>query len=349
MSGFLERLKPGRGKKVVPRASEHAGGIELAIPSKETLVTGVRSSEFLSGIPLPNWDSVRATLYLYASGKIEESKGTRAFNLKAYSDAYGVDEGMRRFSRNAPAEFGGEFVDVMLSEAHPRIEERGQWRRSYDYDGYGVFHKTSIEIEKLPQGEPAEYALGISAAYVGEKPEIALAEALGVERATRRKNVTIEYAPQNDQFRIDMDDVASRLGTVPATTGKDRRGRITGKAIADHFMSRDRYGHPISEAFVLGERDGFRISLRFGRVGEHIDSQVDRKKELWQRSGNMLQGGLAKEYSDKTKSVPPSLVVSVVDARSKSYQNFPVVSPEKLATMQAISERIAAVFQPKAA
>lgn len=354
MSKWIDRLRPGAKRQ--DASASVPPMVPPTTPDRPTAefgdrdIQGVRITEVQRGIPMPNWESVEATLQLYGSGKVEGSKATRAYNVKAFSEAYGADAGQAFFASIAPSGPTGRFVEYMMAEAKPAVDERNRWSRHYDYDGVGVFHKTSVEVSRAPKGEPAEYVLGIHAAYVGDKPEKDLAEALGVERATLSKAVTVEFAPEGDRFRIDMDAVAGRLATVFGNGGKDRRGsRISGKAIADHFMSRDQYGHPVEEAYTIGEMDGFRVALSFGRVGGHINYDVDRTTEQWQREGNTLRGGLADDYEDRAKHVAPSLVLSLVDARKERYDDCPVISPERKATMQAVAQRLADAFQPKTA
>ena len=369
----------GRGKSKKGGESTSPVTPDIAADFKEGEINGVSISEVQRGIPLPNWESVQAVLNMYGSGRIESSLSTRLNMLQAYTESYGEDvlPILGAFAKSQGPT--GAFIDSMMAEAKARFDEvaehnkkrlqlredvflkkraradlteeelniyysdelKERWSKHYDYDGVGVFHKTSVEINKAPEGEPAAYVLEIWAAYVGDEPEKDLAQALGVERPTLSKAVTVEFNPQGDQFKIDMDAVAGRLATV----FNNQQNNISGRVFADHFMSRDRYGHPVTEGYVLGELDGFKVALNFGRVGDHIDYRADRQKELWQREGNTLSGGLADDYKDESKYVAPSLVLSIVDAKKERYDTIPVISPERKATMQAVAQRLVDAFE----
>ena len=338
MSRWLDRLRQkGQQPDTTPKSHE-----KTAVALPESKIQGVEITEIQRGIPLPNWESVKAALYLYGSGRVAESLDTRLHNIQAYAQSYGPD-GLLFFDSIAPSGPVKPFIDGMLTEAQERIGERGKWSRHYDYDGVGVFHKTSVSVDKAPDGEPAEYVLGIHAAYVGDKPEKALAESLGVERTTLSKGVIVEYTPTADNtFGINLDDIAERVIKVFGNGRRD--ARLTGKALADYFMSRDRYGHPVEKAYPVGEMDGFKVSLRFGRVGDHIDYGTDRSKELWKRAGNTLHGGLKQDFDDRTKYEDPTLVFSIVDARKQDYDDVQVIDRVRKSRMQDVAQKVADEF-----
>ncbi len=333
--------------------------------SPELKITGVKTSEYRSGIPLQGWENVESALKLFESGAARKSNGVLQHEVKAYGDAYG-ELGTALFLLGN-SQGRGSFVDKLLKEAKPSVQNRGQWKRHYDYDGPGRFHKTSVEIEALPNLEDG-YLLGLNAAYVGKEVEDGLAETLGIEQGLQWKSVNIELKPVGTYFRIDFDAVAERLQPLyteldPAPTSEHRgfrqrlvevvRGKqptekpaLTGEAIVRTLLATDEYTSG-SNPFVLGIKDGVEVSLNLGRVGDRFNWRNGNKsEELWKAEGAVLSGPLAESYSDKGGLETPSLTVSIKPYSEDRYDRSPAIDPEMKATMNGLAEKAVAVFQP---
>lgn len=216
-------------------------------------------------------------------------------------------------------------------------------------DSYPIefgYHE-SIEIEIPPGGlKGVRYIFSPS----NEDASNRLAKELKTDRVKLNNTVKLEFKPtdeHSDQFEIDMDSIAGRL--TPVFGNKRRRSkRISGQAIADHFMSRTKTGFPVTEPFVVGEIDDLKVELSFGRVGNNTTNGDGQRRKLWTREGNVLSGKLASSYIDDTTFIPPSLELSVVDKRSRGFKEFPVIDPARKAKMQEIAKSIEDAFAPEA-
>jgi hypothetical protein len=312
-------------------------------PERKPAIIGVEVSQYKSGIPLKGWDSVKAALDVFASGRARGSRATEQHQLKAVEESYG-DFAAAFYTIATPhmRESGSSFVEEMLKEAKPAVDDRGSWNRHYDYDGVGSFFKTSVEITRV-EGTDG-YILQLNAAYVGNQVEEGLAEVLGAERGLSWKNVTVQYEPEGTQFRIDFDQVAERLQGVARELGVKK---LTGKAITEQLMMVNRWGD--SEGpFVLGKKNGVEVTLGFGRVGRRFEyQQSQRSEDRWHLDGLTISGPLDTDYSDESKIVPPSLSISIRPESKDRYSRQPAVKPEQKAFMNDLAEKIAAAFGQK--
>lgn len=340
---------------------------------RELKVVGVEVDEYLSGIPLSGWENIRSALNAFASGKPRRSRATEDHNLKAYTEMHPL-AGMLFLQTNR-REPENSFVDRLLKEAEPAVKERGRWSRSYDYDGQGSFHKTSVEIEDItPVDEKTNdglYLLGLNAAYVGKGVEDGLAEYLGVEQGLQRKSVHVKLEPEGNQFAIDFDKVAQKLQPLlPQLHSETEAGpenfflnllsavikspetetALTGEEIVRQMLAADSYRSRDANPIVLGTKDikddRVEVALELGRVGDRYDWRGgNRDRELWNIDGATVRGPLAQSYQEEGKPELPSLILTVRRAAQKDeYSRLPVVNPDVKTEMNLLANQIAALF-----
>ena len=117
-------------------------------------ITKVSVEHYDRGIPLKGWDSVKAALNLYASGRTDGSRATEENQVNAIAQSSGA-MGLGLYQIVAPhmQGAGNQFVENMLKEAKSALKRDDRWQRHYDYDGMGVFFKTSVEISILDRKE----------------------------------------------------------------------------------------------------------------------------------------------------------------------------------------------------
>jgi len=268
-------------------------------------ITNVSVESTRRGIPLKGWDSVKAALNLYASGQSKGSRATENHQVKAIGDSQGA-LGLGMYLLGAPhmQGAGNQFVDNMLKEAKPIIQHRGRWARSYDYDGVGTFFKTSVEIIRLDKKEDL-YLLEIRAAYVGDKPEVGLAEELGISRALRRYTVLVQVKPEDaTHFAFDFKKV------LRALDGALKTKSFKGKDIAQHFMSGDVYRDP-KHALIYSDTEIF-VTVGTGRVeSRFVYDEPGKPRDTWSVKGSVLSGLLDTSYEDESKKEPPTIALTV--------------------------------------
>lgn len=301
-------------------------------------ITKVSTEQYYRGIPLKGWGSVDSALNMFARGVTKGSRVTEDHQLNAVGASQGL-MGLAFYLTAAPhmEGAGNEFVKRMLDEAEPIVEARGHWRASYDYDGMGVFFKTGVEIKRLSVKNDL-YLLEIWAAYVGDEPEIGLAEALGVPRTMLSSTVTIQVEPQDDKhFAFDFEQVLRKLDGVLSTK------RLQGTIVARHFMTGDRYSS--AKSLPIHSKDGFNVSINTGRVESRFvyDDHGSRNPlDTWKVDGAVLYGLLDTSYEDKTKKDPPTFTVSIRSAESFHYdESKPIWEPERKKMVMDLTNRIA--------
>lgn len=312
------------------------------------MVRGVKIEECLGGIPLIGWGSVKNALYAFAEGRAKASRATENHNINAYSQMNPMAGLLFAISNNQVS--GNQFVDRMLEEAHPQVQGRGKWSRHYDYDGQGRFHKTSVEIEVLPE-QADTYLLELNAAYVGKEVEVGLAEYLGIRRGLQWKSVGVQVDSRNGVAQFDFDRILERLKGVRGKLAKPSGGFFgrssqpsTGKEIVEKIMGTDKHDSP--KPTILGTVGQIEVALSLGRVGErynwkHGDSGPDRYKA----QGAVLTVPLATDYSDETKLVPATFSVQARRQSEKEYNRLPIVDERVKAKVDKLISEIQASFR----
>jgi hypothetical protein len=271
-------------------------------------ITNVSVEHYDRGIPLKGWDSVKAALNLYAGGRTDGSRATEQNQIDAVAQSSGI-MGLGIYLIAAPhmQDAGNQFVENMLEEAKSALKNRDNWNRSYDYDGMGVFFKTSVGISILDRKEDL-YMLEISAAYVGTKPEAGLAENLGIPLALRRYSVIVQVKPVDaTRFAFDFDEV------LQALKGVLKINFNLGKEIAKHFIKGGR--HDDCKPWPIFLDENVSITLAPGRVEQRfVYDKPGEPHDTWTVNGSVLYGLLDSSYEDSSKKEPPTIVLTITNA-----------------------------------
>jgi len=276
-------------------------------------ITNVTVEHYNRGIPLKGLDSLKVALSLYASGRTSDSRATEENQLNAIAESSGA-LGLGLYLVGAQHMQGTDdlFVKNILEEAEATLKDRDNWKRHYDYDGMGVFFKTSVEITVLDRKEDL-YMLEICAAYVGNKPEAGLAEELGIPRALRRYSVIVEVKPEDEtHFAFDFEEVLRALDGVLKTNS------LKGKRIVKHFISGDRYSD--SKPRQIFSNKNISVTVGPGCV-EHrfVYDKPGEARDTWTVEGSVLHGLLDSSYEDESKKEPPTIVLTITNAKQDRF------------------------------
>lgn len=304
-------------------------------------ITEVTTEQRYRYLPLKGWDSVAAALKVFAKGVTKGSRETEKHQLQAIGDAHG-GFALAFYGLAAPHLHGNtsRFVERMLAEAQKTLQNYYRWSRSYDYDGVGSFFKTDVVIEVI-DWEAEIYALGIWAAYVGDEPEIGLAEHLEIPRALMSSQVIVHVEPADEEhFAFDFEQLVRKLDDVLNTRW------AKGTEIAELMMLGDRLRkHP---DFTLYSDDDVIITLDVGRVeNRFVYDEPGKARDTWAIEGSVLTGLLDESYEDRTKKETPTMVISIVSAQSEKYRTKPIYHPDKKQAVLNLTERIADVLRPR--
>lgn len=287
-------------------------------------------------IPLKGWESVVTAVNIFANGHTAGSQATTYHQTDAIVQSQGA-LGLGLYLLAAPHIQGCEdqFVDRLLAEAHNTLKSRDRWSRSYDYDGQGVFFKTSVEIGFLNREEEMYY-LSIYAAYVGDKPEKGLAEALGIPRALTGTSVVVEVEPINKiTFAFDFDKILYLLKDVIDVD------ELSGKNIVSSWNFKTRRKHDDSPSTVLFRNGEIEVILSPGCIENRWKWANGDATNTWQFYGAILSGLLNESYEDGKDYDEPTFVISVRRHSEERFNRKPFYLPEEKEAVLALSKSIA--------
>lgn len=273
-------------------------------------ITKVTVDSHERGIPLVGWENVEKAIRLHDVGVSNASSATHDDLVQNMGSAGGLF-GLGILLMNEQNQ--GSFVDQLLKEAKKAVKKEGNWRRSYDYDGPGNFHKTQVEIITLDKKQQL-YMLMFWAAYVGDAPEKALAEYLGIPRTLRSYSVTVEVAPEDEtHFAFDFEKVLRSLDEALDTKG------LKGDLIANYYLLGDAQHN--QKKFVLSKGANYLVTIAPGLV-EHRFIYPDRKPiDTWSRDGSILRGLLRDSWKtgEEGKKMPPTFEFVLTNSKRDSY------------------------------
>jgi hypothetical protein len=308
---------------------------------------------------------VENALNTFASGASRGSRATEQHNIQAFSELNPLGGFLFLQANNLVS--GSSFVHKMLEEAKTGIQDRGKWSRHYDYDGQGVFHKTTVEITGLK--EPKEtYVLELNAAYVGKEVEDGLAAHLGIEQGLQRKSANIQIAPDGDQVHIDFDKVLAKLKGIElekATAALSKTESLlnlarmtdgihalfaepnpahephplTGQDVMNYFMTTDDHGSE-PDPLILGSKGEVELTLSLGIGRRFVYDHGLRSDSKWIGKGSVLSAPVSTDYEEK--KITPYLNITAQRASKEKYSRLPIIDPQ---SRQAAEDLISAVAQ----
>lgn len=295
----------------------------------------VKTNSYYRSIPLQGWDSLSAALNLYAQGETKASLATRLRLVEDMDAAYGsgaLDLMAEMKKIQGPPDL---FVTRLLTEARQRLNERDSWHGSYEYEAMGTpFFKASIDIELLDRSHEV-YGLGISAAYVGDKPEEELAALLNIPRTLVRSTVIATTDPEpNDRFAFDFEQILRKLDDVLETK------HLTGTFLATEMMKGDQYSEPPS--LLLFRDTGIQIVITLGNVERRFNHRHSaRPHDTWSLNGSVVSGFLKESYSIPGTLELPTFTVTITSSRGEKYTRKPFWEDSTKASVLRLTERLA--------
>ena len=265
-------------------------------------------TQYEDGIVFEKLEHVAAALIMYAGGFTQSSTAThdrlledmqRSYLEAGVNDITIVKTGPRLrvqdpqvidLKRLRDCVKKGSLVEKLIVEV---MKSSGNYSQSFDYDAMGsAFFKTSVNVQKIDD----KYVLSLNATYVGEKPEIELAQVLERERGLISVSSRHQLTPTTqDWISIDVDMAL-------------RNGRLTSEQInALTRISAEELSS--NEGFVI-EMDKMPIHLSLGiRQEENYQADVLRAKgnQLWMKTNGERKSyfSLTLTHAKKDRIVAP--------------------------------------------
>lgn len=263
-----------RPRQAAPQQTEPQPAPATQHETKESLPSNIVIKDNRAGLVVHGWDGVESALRVYPQLPIYIAGSTPGPDY----DQEAMD--WEKYGQLSEADFLTKWVMPTL---------RGASLGESHYFGYtsNKFAQTHLTVSSLSKAGSDALLLSISTAakilnqpdtseFGGAVIERAISEKLGLERAITSRNVYMR-APQNaEAIAVNIDGIVEKFRTMGLTN------EITSQAIIKHFLFRGRYDETKHDSFILGEKDGFTISMNFSNVGYHYDFKDPGKTERWQ-------------------------------------------------------------------
>lgn len=295
----------------------------------ETAKLTVHHSECLRGIPLVGMDSVKSALQKFSDGV----RGSNATTQQLATDGNPIAMMMKMAYVDSGGE--GSFLKELFADIEASLKKRDKYSRHYDYDGVGSFFKTTVEVTKLPNNI---FLLGLNAAYVGDKVEVSLAEALGVERALSWAATTIELPVVGNLFIADFVFIINALAkAIPL------KGLTAEKAVA--MMTERKRLSDRNGAITVYESKDFTVTMVLDDVSRPMQYKAGNGTMVWKVNSNSILGPLHPDWVDESKVLKPLLKFTVSRTAPNAYDSVPFIDAEGKNAMRNLAEMIASAFR----
>ncbi len=302
---------------------------------KKSKIISFDKSEYRRGIILDSIDEFGDVLKIYYSGRVPSSRATEQQLVKDISrDSGGMagvfaSMGMSLSERRS----GDSFIENLIKNVETGLKTSGRFHKHFDYDGIGVFFKTSVEANKIN----GKYILGLNAAYVGTEPENNLAAFISKPRALYRADAKAVMSIVDDWwFNINLEDAVKNLPFC-----KERISEVEEwvKYLEDHNNGK-------APSFTF-EHDGNKFQLRIGLDASTYLKPANREieEEYISVRGKNIAGAAWKIYEGNNQIPPtpqsPSLDFSVSFTKEKdAYDNKLAVSEEEMRSIYGARDYI---------
>lgn len=175
------------------------------------MLRNVHQQVIFKGIPLIGWPAVENALITF--GNLNVSWATSQIAQLALA---GIPQADALLVGNMP-QLHDQPVETMLGIAYwarGTIDSRGIWNSEEDPQARLLFPKTKILITRL-NNQADTYTLSIRAAYVGDQPEIELAEDLRITQCVGEIRIIAEiFSNEDETFSLDMREVLQTLSPL---------------------------------------------------------------------------------------------------------------------------------------
>ncbi len=284
-------------------------------------VVAVTTDQHYSGILVPDLDAVKKAVYAYSNGVSPASLVTRSQQPAA-----------TLMLMDMLPQYGDPFVEKLYREIEKTLSERSSFDRDYDYDGVGRFLKTSVKVDKVPQG----YIVGFFAAYVGRKAEADIAEYLGATRGLYWSKVAIKLdAAEGDQFVIDFQPIVAALeDSVFGGLDAKEVARLIAGGYKEDWSSIIQHGGIVP----LFEHNSFTGTLQLDHVT--VGSYY---KQPYRADGSIVTGPLYESRGDKPGFEQPEVAIYLSHS---SHGDNGILDPLVQSQMMELTNQLSAHLTP---
>lgn len=308
-------------------------------------IVSISTNEYYRYIPMKGLDSVEEALETFAGGMTRGSRDTEKQQIHDINQSQGgLASAFYLVASRQIADRTDSFVQQrIMTDARKALKRHDKWSADFDYDGMGTsFFKTSVDIEVLDRDSDM-FALGLNAAYVGDKPEIGLAEFLGIPRALIWASVEIETEPiEGDRFEFDFEPLLRKMDRVIGSN------RLLGTHVATAMMTVGLFDKP---KFMLWGGSHCVATLMPGAVDRRFDHSnrrigTDQPIDTWSAEGSVVRGRLRDSYEEEGKKAAPTIVIDVRSVHTDSMgSGLPIWDPTEKTKVLEFRDDLAAALR----
>jgi len=309
--------------------------------SETSKIESVKKDEFRRGIILDSIEEVITALHVYNGGAVPEAGATQN-NLY---EAIGQDVGPMGvgLALLAGANNENRIMKELIEDVTSALEDNRRFRRHYDYGGMGTnFFKTCVEAE--PKED--KYVLEIHAAYVGDKPEINLAEKLGKKRALYESKAVCQLAVIDDWwFNVNLEEVLQPLVGAKLISNKQIN------ALVDYYTDRTYEVKGVGPIAFKHNKQKFELDISLD-ANRFLRPKNDGKDPYYiNRRGDNIVGGAWTIYGERDvidpAPKPAAICLSVSFPRDPKYRFVvPAISDEDMQILEAARDYIGELIDP---
>ena len=303
--------------------------------SAESKIVCIDLEDISSGIVLDSPEEVRDAIVIYGDGNVPGSGSTQKKTL----DAIGEDQGTLAAGicllGGAIMNRGSEFSKGVANRAMDDLKKEGRFNESFEYT-FNNFQKTSLSGRKIGD----KYVLNIAAAYVGNGPEISLAQTLNKPRALVKSSAMGKLSLVDDWwFNYDLKQVADIL---PSDF------EVKADSWAEYLAAGSFEG--IKPSFPIRFKDGlFTLTLETDASRHLRPEGRDWKSSYFQARENYIVGGAWTSWNDEGTQLENPIVkqphiIYSVSLLDKKYERA-AVTHEEMASVRGARDHFARLLE----
>lgn len=315
------------------------GSPENRQPLPESSISRVHlSKEGQAALIFSSWEQLATSFQQFTSEDLQHihlSAGEVAAERKLRREGKGAlshysPEEMKSFStyyETVPTT--AEHVEKVLNKIKTATNNGNTYTTESGVLSYGrVFYGSRVQVDPLVRDETPFYKVAVGSEFFGISLEESLEEA-GIQRATQRKYVSIEYAQKEGKFSVDFNDVSRRLRTV--LQSDDRQ--LSGESLTKNINSKNDAKEKIID---LGDYEGFYLRMH----ARHDDGfTLSEGHILTGRVPMPVEGG----------PMAPTLDISIASSGLRktigaAQVSNDIIFPDQRQAAQDLAERLAEAF-----
>lgn len=305
--------------------------------SAESKIVCIDLEDISSGIVFDSPEEVRDAIVIYGDGSVPGSGSSQRESLNAIGEAKGTLAVGHCLLGGAIMNHGSEFSKRVAIRAMADLKKEEHFNESFDYT-FNNFDHTSFTGRKIGD----KYVLNIAAAYVGNGPEISLAQTLNKPRALVKSSAMGKLSLVDDWwFNYDLKQVADILPS-------------------EFKIEADSWAKYLASGSFEGKKPSFPIRFKDGLFTLTVGTDISRglrpeggncKSEYLQARESYIVGGAWTSWNDEGTKIgdpitkQPHIIYSVSLLDRKTKYEREAVTQQEMAAVRGARDHFARLLE----